>query len=132
MTHDTLPTTRKDAKASGSLKYFPGTTCKRGHTTDRYTSSGGCVICSYEDTNNRDKQYSQLRRERRAEMRLLGSEEDRRLPSNKREARERGENKFFNGVPCRRGHVARRYTLSGCCVVCQALEQKNRPGRLYE
>lgn len=33
-----------------------------------------------------------------------------------------GESKYFTGKPCKRGHVALRYTCSGKCVECGALQ----------
>lgn len=30
-------------------------------------------------------------------------------------------NRFFTGKPCRAGHVAQRYVLSGSCVECTKL-----------
>jgi hypothetical protein len=41
-----LLVTKKDAQASGLTKYFTGVACKRGHMTERRTSSSDCVECS--------------------------------------------------------------------------------------
>lgn len=41
------------------------------------------------------------------------------LPSTKEAAREAGLRHYFTGLPCKRGHVARRYTSTGQCVDCQ-------------
>lgn len=38
------------------------------------------------------------------------------LPKRRVEAMELGETYFFTAVPCRRGHIAKRYTTSGRCV----------------
>lgn len=40
------------------------------------------------------------------------------LPKRRVEAMELGETYFFTGVPCRRGHIAKRYTTSGRCAQC--------------
>jgi len=37
---------RKEAKATGSVFYYTGITCKHGHTDQRYTNNGMCVTCS--------------------------------------------------------------------------------------
>ena len=38
-----------DAELAGSLYYFTGDRCKRGHLANRYTSKRMCVECSKED-----------------------------------------------------------------------------------
>lgn len=40
-----LPTTRKDAIASASHKYFTGKPCRNGHIAERYAQSGTCQEC---------------------------------------------------------------------------------------
>ena len=40
------------------------------------------------------------------------------LPNSRKDARERGINKYFTGEPCSHGHVAARYTDSGTCQEC--------------
>lgn len=40
------------------------------------------------------------------------------------EARSKGLARFFNGVPCRNGHIADRYVARGNCVVCKAEAEK--------
>ena len=41
--------TRKQAKALGLTRYSPGSTCLRGHVAERWTNSGKCTACHYED-----------------------------------------------------------------------------------
>jgi len=36
---------RKDAKFKGIKRYFTGKPCKHGHTVERYTVNGKCLIC---------------------------------------------------------------------------------------
>ena len=36
---------RMDAAMQGLAKYQPDAPCKRGHTSERYTSTGGCIEC---------------------------------------------------------------------------------------
>lgn len=36
---------RDSAIEEGLVRFFTGVPCKHGHTSDRYTLSGGCVTC---------------------------------------------------------------------------------------
>ena len=40
-----LPRTRPEARAVGSLLYFPALRCRRGHTAARRVSDGRCLAC---------------------------------------------------------------------------------------
>lgn len=44
--HAHLPTSQIAAAESGSLLYFTGKPCKRGHLEPRKTVTGGCVECT--------------------------------------------------------------------------------------
>jgi hypothetical protein len=46
----TLPKTRIEAKESGSIHYYTGVPCNRGHISPRFTSIGKCMACAREDT----------------------------------------------------------------------------------
>lgn len=41
--------TRKQAQELGQKRYFSGSTCLRGHISERWTQSGKCIACHYED-----------------------------------------------------------------------------------
>ena len=41
----------------------------------------------------------------------------------RRQAREEGLRKYFTGIPCKRGHVAIRYTMNGSCYACTLANQ---------
>lgn len=41
-----LPSSWKEAKASGSIHYFTGKECKHGHINKRLTSNGCCMDCA--------------------------------------------------------------------------------------
>lgn len=43
---DGLPTSLKEAKDVGSIHYFTGRACKRGHIDARHTINGMCMECS--------------------------------------------------------------------------------------
>lgn len=50
------PFTRSEAKRVGSIYYFNGTTCSRGHIDRRFSDSGGCYTCQKENSKkNRQK-----------------------------------------------------------------------------
>lgn len=58
-----LPNKRSEAKAAGIARYFTGVPCKYGHTTERQTSDGACIVCRDLKTKawaekNRDKRLS--------------------------------------------------------------------------
>ncbi len=40
------------------------------------------------------------------------------MPISRQEAKERGLPRFFTGKPCKRGHVAERWTSNTICVLC--------------
>lgn len=63
---------RIDAKASGFTRYFTGSPCIRGHVSERWTSSGKCLDCHYEDNPLKPK------------IRLDPEEAKRRQKENKR------------------------------------------------
>ena len=61
-----LPSKRSDAKAAGLGRYFTGTPCKHGHTVERQTSDGACIVCrdikaKVWDEKNRDKRRASTR-----------------------------------------------------------------------
>lgn len=37
--------TRAEAITAGAVRYFNGRPCAAGHTAERYTLSGYCVVC---------------------------------------------------------------------------------------
>lgn len=43
---DSMPKTRAEAFNASAPHFFPGTVCKHGHTSPRYTSNGGCMACA--------------------------------------------------------------------------------------
>lgn len=40
-----------------------------------------------------------------------------------------GRNRYFTGIPCKRGHTAERLVATGNCIECVALKDKERNGR---
>lgn len=43
----------------------------------------------------------------------------------RKDAKRFGKNRYFTGVPCKRGHVAERNTTSALCIECIALHDAN-------
>ena len=43
----------------------------------------------------------------------------------RRQANEAGENKYWTGTPCKRGHNSLRYTVSGICCACIAESRRS-------
>jgi len=41
-----LPSSPSEAKRIGSVRYFTGVPCKRGHVTERSTANAQCVLCA--------------------------------------------------------------------------------------
>lgn len=48
------------------------------------------------------------------------------LPRSRREAIDQNEPIYFNGKPCRRGHVSARYAAGNKCIVCQTNANRER------
>jgi hypothetical protein len=44
----------------------------------------------------------------------------------RRAAADSGKRFFYTGNPCKRGHLAQRYTINGCCTACQNISFKPR------
>lgn len=64
--------TRKEAKAQ-YLKVYEGKPCYLGHTV-RYTSSGGCVICTKARYHNDPEYKEKVKKRNRERYRKLDSE----------------------------------------------------------
>lgn len=54
------------------------------------------------------------------------------LPASRDEAIDEGEIFYYTGLPCRHGHMAKRYTSSGQCLECQRSIHKAKADRLKE
>lgn len=58
--------TRRDARALNVNRYFTGKSCKNGHTAERTTQSGGCVLCAQDKyakwMENTDPTFRRIKR----------------------------------------------------------------------
>ena len=103
---------RAEAQAQGLRKYFPGTSCKRGHFAEKYVT-GGCVEC------RREWQIAQRTKDRAAKGSVISNAAHNRIVS-RDEAITLGLRHYFTGIPCKYGHVSPRY-LRGGCIACRTL-----------
>jgi hypothetical protein len=99
--------TRYDALTAGLARYFSGIACKRGHIAERYAINSGCVICINPRSANRAAKQIQDTARDRAVL--------------------KGDVRYSPGIPCKRGHLAERYTSTRGCVEC--LRPKSTKGR---
>lgn len=120
---DSLPRTRRAALAVGSLWYFTGKPCKRGHIAERRTNYSTCRECEV----NHTQETNCGRRARTA-----ASLEARIVPSlplvSLQDARDQGLPRYFTGLPCKHGHVAERDVRYGRCQGCELVRNIERAG----
>lgn len=50
----------------------------------------------------------------------------------RKEAREKGVNKYFTGLECSRGHISQRYTVSAMCITCSLIHGRSEAKRKYK
>jgi 5-methylcytosine-specific restriction endonuclease McrA len=92
---------RRHAKSLGLKRYFTGKFCKRGHISERWTSTGKCTRCYAPKTESL----------RAKSMRL------------KRSALLAGKATYDPEALCANGHSSERYTVSGNCVECSIINK---------
>jgi hypothetical protein len=47
------------------------------------------------------------------------------LPKTRKEAREKNSSFYFNGLPCPKGHISKRYTNNSTCRECEKIAQQD-------
>lgn len=99
---------RKDAGILGLKKYPADQPCKKCNTSERYTSTGGCVACLYNRTAILPR------------PRAIFSPDA--LPTTRAEAFALGSKFYKTGEPCANGHVYKRNTRYGYCVMCNRVK----------
>lgn len=60
------PISREEAARQGLKRFFDGSACKRGHTAQRFVSSGGCIECTNFHNKRSRRKIKKLIREARA------------------------------------------------------------------
>lgn len=101
---------RKDALAKGLKRYFTGKPCKHGHIGKRYVIDWGCQICK---ASIATRWYETHRAKA-----LKAREVDSRFITRK-DARVKGLKKYFNGRPCKNGHLSERFVSGSGCLICR-------------
>jgi hypothetical protein len=66
MTFLNLPTTREDARANGSARYFTGKPCRNGHVSPRRVTDGVCIGCSQQKNRKDSARMAEYNRQYRA------------------------------------------------------------------
>lgn len=133
--------TRAEAKAAGLKRYFPGSHCKSGHSSERLVSNGSCLTCCSEKAlaaywENRDENlrrqkqlrdqpgYYERRREKRhskdpALAQRVAAEQAEMAA--RAEAAHRNESSYLSKRQCSRGHVPIRFVADGKCLECNRI-----------
>lgn len=44
----------------------------------------------------------------------------------RKQAKELGLKRYYTGKECRKGHIAERFTLTGCCLECKKIHNAKR------
>lgn len=139
-----LPTTRAEAIAKKSRRYFNGKPCKHGHIAPRQTSSGGCTVCALENAKRWDLANPKVRsrnqmaaiaagtRKPRVESKILSRQPRIPPPDPRSIARQQGLDRYMPLRPCQRGHPGPRYVADASCVQCRQLTTDRPVRRIYE
>lgn len=111
--------TRKEAQVTGQKMYFTGIVCAKGHRSQRRICNFGCVACQ-------DAAHKALKMERGWERKNFPKQ----LPDVDyvpydgpiilRDAAQAVSASFYySGVPCKYGHLSRRYVSIDRCEQCR-------------
>lgn len=132
---------RQTALSLGLKQYFPGTSCSRGHVSEKRTSNYECIQCKAEDAVRRHRDLSpEARSLFNVKIRQSAAYLQKRLTNTKRlvarernryrdtpnylprkKAVEQGLTRYFTGRPCKNGHIAERSVRGLGCLECQAV-----------
>lgn len=134
--------TRAEAKVRKLRHYFTGLRCKHGHTDQRFTDNGSCLTCCRLKCAEWGRRNVEKRRPKKAAWNrafyaarnatkaesVTAAEMAFRAENpgftTKNLAMEMGLDRYMVQSPCKSGHIADRYTLSGECVECSRLRAK--------
>jgi len=133
--------TRKEAIAQGLSRYFTGKPCSKGGVGYRRVTTRTCLcdLCS-EIRNKNVNLRRNLERKNRHPMhceaqRFIGNcksksgvdvsfDEAINHLKSRQQAEKMGQIHFHSKVPCKRGHICKRYTKSGSCYECEKSKGK--------
>ena len=99
---------RQIATENGWITYASGKICPKGHLSDRYTKSGGCIECR---AVGQQKQRTAT----------LVSPKQSEMVSSRKEALSLGHSQYQSATPCKHGHISPRRTKTGECVMCRQI-----------
>lgn len=127
---------RREARERGLARYFPGSQCVHGHTSERLVSNGSCLACCAEKAKgqywaNREANLAaqKIQRERHGQARYAKRRAERRAArpalatqdldmAARAAAAASGESMYGSPRTCRRCDTARRFSSDGKCVEC--------------
>lgn len=134
----------KEARALGLKRFYTGMACDSGHISERLVSSKQCMECCKKRQEARrrkagiDPRPPVMTRDaarEREKLRKRAIHRAKYVPTGRRyrppmgEARRiamaSGQELFFSGRPCKRGHLERR-TSDGKCVECERIRARER------
>lgn len=94
---------RKAAAKAGKATFDPGVPCHKGHVSERYVVSKGCIDCAAERNGGKTDSGKPVRRKAKRARHL---------------AKEAGSPRYDPREPCIKGHTSDRYTSSNVCIQC--------------
>jgi hypothetical protein len=98
-----LPATAAGALHLGTMYYFTGKPCRKGHVSLRYASSANCVACIEDRRNSRIDTSKHRFSERNTKLAI--------------DALSSGETVYQSETPCPKGHKV-RFVNTNNCVEC--------------
>lgn len=99
---------RKEARARGLTRYFTGKPCLRGHISERNVAKKSCLQCHWKPQKQQECNGVFLH------------------IVSRNAAIENGLDRYFNGRPCKHGHLMSRRVDNKCCVECHNSKSRGR------
>lgn len=115
--------TRPEARREGLKYYFTGKPCFWGHIQQRYVSSTICLTCQQE----KRPPQSSIPCDPVPPVVFYDGTLISRL-----DAEASGLDRYFDGRPCKRGHIGQRRVVNNRCVVCRALSHKTDRAKIVQ
>lgn len=114
--------TLQEAKERGLNRFFTGRPCEHGHISERLVINGACHACVRIRQKRLDLENIEKRKQKRLKAkRELEAQLGREIISLS-EAKERGLDYYFTGVPCKRGHLVANKVKKPGCTECRKTE----------
>lgn len=103
---------RKKAFDEGQIRYHSDTPCRNGHVGERYSRNSKCVQCAYLES----KESRRVNRKVPKNLAAVKAGPDFVSLQN---ARDWGLGQYYNGIPCKNGHITFRRTNKAQCLGCE-------------